>query len=48
LTLLNGCYFAARGDIDADAFEQVGKLQPGINVRVCAFEQRGRCASISV
>ncbi len=42
LTLPNGCYFAARSDMDADVFDQVSQLQPGINVRVCTFEEHGR------
>ncbi|MFM0289155.1 hypothetical protein [Paraburkholderia megapolitana] len=42
LTLQNICYFAASGDIDAEAFEQIGQLQRGMDVRVCTFEDRGR------
>lgn len=42
LTLKSVCYFAASGDIDTEAFERVGQLQHGMNVRVCTFEDRGR------
>ncbi|CAE6763681.1 hypothetical protein [Paraburkholderia haematera] len=42
LTMQNVCYFAASGDIDAEAFEQIDQLQPGMNVRACVFEDRGR------
>ncbi len=42
VTMGDGCYFAARGDLDREAFEHIGQLQPGTAMRVCVFEQRGR------
>ena len=42
LTMHDGCYFAARGDIDPEGFEGIERLRPGAIVRICAFEQRGR------
>jgi hypothetical protein len=42
LTMRDGCYFAARGDIDPEGFKCIEGLRPGATVRICAFEQRGR------
>jgi hypothetical protein len=42
LTVHDGCYFAARGDIDPEGFKRIEGLRPGATVRICAFEQRGR------
>lgn len=38
----DGCYFAARRDMDRDDFNHIEALQPGTPVRICVFEQRGR------
>jgi len=42
LTMHDGCYFAARSDIDPEGFERIERLRPGAIVRICAFEQGGR------
>ena len=42
VTTRDGCYFAARGDLDREAFQHIEQLQPGMAVRVCAFDERGR------
>ncbi|HEY3536719.1 MAG TPA: hypothetical protein VGL01_04755 [Trinickia sp.] len=42
LTVHDGCYFAARGDIDPEGFKRIERLRLGAIVRICAFEERGR------
>lgn len=44
VTTGEGCYFAARADMDREDFDRIEALQPGtrVRVRVCVFERRGR------
>jgi len=42
LTMQDACYFIAAYDIDAEAFKQVDQLKPGMAVRACIFDDRGR------
>ncbi len=42
LTMQNVCYFIGAGDIDAAAFRQIDRLKPGMAVRACVFDDRGR------
>jgi len=42
LTMQSVCYFVTASDVDAEAFKQIGKLKPGMSVRACTFEHRGR------
>ncbi|RQZ19877.1 hypothetical protein DIE15_04655 [Burkholderia sp. Bp9031] len=42
LTMQDVCYFIAAGDVDAEAFKQVDRLKPGMAVRACVFDDRGR------
>ncbi|WP_230469071.1 MULTISPECIES: hypothetical protein [Burkholderia] len=42
LTMQNVCYFVTANDLDPEAFKQIGQLRPGMSVRACTFEHRGR------
>ncbi|MEB4635494.1 hypothetical protein [Burkholderia contaminans] len=42
LTMQGACYFIAADDIDAEAFKQIDRLKPGMAVRACVFDDRGR------
>lgn len=42
LTMQDACYFIAADDIDAEAFKQIDRLKPGMAVRACIFNDRGR------
>ncbi|KVF22657.1 hypothetical protein [Burkholderia cepacia] len=42
LTMQNACYFIAADDFDAEAFKQIDRLKPGMAVRACIFNDRGR------
>ncbi|CAB3752670.1 hypothetical protein B7G54_20375 [Burkholderia puraquae] len=42
VTMQGVCYFIAAGDIDAEAFKQIDQLKPGMAVRACIFNDRGR------
>ncbi|RQV05369.1 hypothetical protein DF047_21210 [Burkholderia cenocepacia] len=42
LTMQNICYFVTANDVDEEAFKQIEKLRPGMSVRACTFEHRGR------
>ncbi len=42
LTMQGTCYFIAADDIDAEAFKQIDRLKPGMAVRACVFDDRGR------
>ncbi|KVH12718.1 hypothetical protein WS84_04490 [Burkholderia anthina] len=42
LTMQNVCYFVTASDVDEEAFKQIEKLRPGMSVRACTFEHRGR------
>jgi hypothetical protein len=42
VTTGEGCYFAARADMDREDFDCIEELEPGTRVRVCVFERRGR------
>lgn len=42
VTMQNVCYFIAAHDIDTEAFKQVDQLKPGMAVRACIFDGRGR------
>ncbi|WP_175976831.1 hypothetical protein [Burkholderia sp. BCC1047] len=44
VTMQDACYFIAAGDVDAEAFKQIDQLKPGMAVRACVFEDRGRRA----
>ncbi|VWC20085.1 hypothetical protein BLA13014_05673 [Burkholderia aenigmatica] len=42
LTMQDVCYFIAADDIDAEAFKKIDQLKPGMAVRACTFDDRGR------
>ena len=42
LTMQGACYFISAYDIDAEAFKQIDQLKPGMAVRACIFDDRGR------
>ena len=42
LTMQDTCYFIAAGDVDAEAFKQIDRLQPGMPVSACIFDDHGR------
>ncbi|WP_446900621.1 hypothetical protein [Burkholderia sp. YIM B11467] len=42
VTMQNVCYFVTANDVDEDAFKQIEQLKPGMPVRACTFEHRGR------
>ncbi|WP_338641102.1 hypothetical protein [Burkholderia pyrrocinia] len=42
LMMQNVCYFVTASDVDTEAFKQIEKLRPGMPVRACTFEHRGR------
>ncbi|KGB91774.1 MULTISPECIES: hypothetical protein [Burkholderia] len=42
LTIQDTCYFIAASDVDAEAFKRIDQLKPGMAVRACVFEDRGR------
>lgn len=42
VTMQDVCYVLSDDDLDADAFKQIDRLKPGMAVRACIFNDRGR------